>query len=297
MKRLAGAALRLLRVASLVLLAVLGTMALLRFAPGYFSDSRELDAEHSSIVRQQLQSQQQREGSFAAMATSQLRSWMHGDLGRSRQFDAPVSSLLHDRIRTTARLLAGSILAGWLIALIFALPLSLRRGSSGEIWIALPVALLLAIPAGAMATACLLANTGGPMLVLASVIAVRDFKLVYSLLRQISSAPQLLYARAQGFSTARIIRAHLLPSLPGELLALAMTSFVLALSAIVPIEVIFDVPGLGQLAWNAAMNRDLPVLLAVTLLLAVCIGVAALCSDLANSREGASNTEREPACA
>jgi peptide/nickel transport system permease protein len=109
MKRLAGAAvLRLLRVASLVLLAVLGTMALLRFAPGYFTDTREMDAEHASIVRQQLQSQQQREGSFAAMATAQLRSWMHGDLGRSRQFDAPVSTLLHDRIRTTARLLAGA---------------------------------------------------------------------------------------------------------------------------------------------------------------------------------------------
>jgi peptide/nickel transport system permease protein len=289
MKRLAGAALRLLRVASLVLLAVLGTMALLRFAPGYFSDSREMDAEHASIVREQLQSQQQREGSFVAVVTVQLRSWLHGDLGRSRQFDAPVSSLLHDRIRTTARLLAGSILAGWLIALLFALPLSLRRGSSGELMIALPVALLLAIPAGAMATACILANCGGPMLVLAAVIAVRDFKMIYSLLRQISGAPQLLYARAQGFSTARIIRAHLLPSLPSELLALAMTSFVLALSAVVPIEVVFDVPGLGQLAWNAAMNRDLPVLLAVTLLLAISIGVAALFAD--------SRTEREPACA
>jgi len=285
MKRLAGAAvLRLLRVASLVLLAVLGTMALLRFAPGYFTDTREMDAEHASIVRQQLQSQQQREGSFAAMATAQLRSWIHGDLGRSRQFDTPVSTLLHDRIRTTVRLLAGAILSGWLLALLFALPLSLRRGSSGEIWIALPVALLLAIPAGAMATACLLANCGGPMLVLGAVIAVRDFKLVYSLLRQVSSAPQLLYARAQGFSTARIVREHLLPSLPGELLALAMTSFVLALSAIVPIEVVFDVPGLGQLAWNAAMNRDLPVLLAVTLLLAVGIGVAALFADSHSER-------------
>jgi peptide/nickel transport system permease protein len=285
MRRLAGAAvLRLLRVASLVLLAVLGTMALLRFAPGYFSDTRELDAEHASIVREQLQSQQQRESSFAAMATAQLRRWMHGDFGRSRQFDAPVSSLLHDRIRTTARLLAGGILSGWLLALVFALPLSLRRGSSGEIWIALPVALLLAIPAGAMATACLLANCGGPTLVLAAVIAVRDFKLVYSLLRQISSAPQLLYARAQGFTTARIVREHLLPSLPGELLALAMTSFVLALSAIVPIEVIFDVPGLGQLAWNAALNRDLPVLLAVTLLLAASIGVAALFADSQQER-------------
>jgi peptide/nickel transport system permease protein len=285
MKRLAGAAvLRLLRVASLVLLAVLGTMALLRFAPGYFSDAREMDAEHASIVREQLQSQQQSEGSFAAMATAQLRSWMHGDLGRSRQFDAPVSSLLHERIRTTARLLAGAIFSGWLLALIFALPLSLRRGSSGEIWIALPVALLLAIPASAMATACLLANCGGPMLVLAAIIAVRDFKMVYSLLRQISNAPQLLYARAQGFTTTRIVREHLLPSLPGELLALAMTSFVLALSAIVPIEVVFDVSGLGQLAWNAAMNRDLPVLLAVTLLLAISIGVAALFADSRQER-------------
>jgi peptide/nickel transport system permease protein len=218
------------------------------------------------------------------MASAQLRSWMHGDFGRSRQFDAPVSSLLHDRIRTTARVLAGGILSGWFLALVFALPLSLRRGSSGEIWIALPVALLLAIPAGAMATACLLANCGGPMLVLTAVIAARDFKLVYSLLRQISSAPQLLYARAQGFTTARIVREHLLPSLPGELLALAMTSFVLALSAIVPIEVIFDVPGLGQLAWNAAMNRDLPVLLAVTLLLAASIGVAALFADSRQER-------------
>ena len=294
MKRRAGAAaLRLLRVASLVLLAVLGTMAMLRFAPGYFSDSREMDAAHASVVREQLQTEQ-REGSFASIATAQIKNWMHGDLGRSRQFDAPVSSLLHERIRTTALLLAGGILSGWLLALIFAFPLSLRRGSSGEILIALPVALLLAIPAGAMATACMISNCGGPMLVLATVIAVRDFKMVYSLLRQISSAPQLLYARAQGFSTARIIRQHLLPSLPGELLALAMTSFVLALSACVPIEVVFDVPGLGQLAWNAAMNRDLPVLLAVTLLLATSIGVAALFAD---SRTNTSEAERSAACA
>jgi peptide/nickel transport system permease protein len=48
-------------------------------------------------------------------------------------------------------------------------------------------------------------------------------------------------------------------------------SLVTALSALVPVEVLFDVPGLGQLAWNAAMNRDLPVLLAVTLLMALAV--------------------------
>jgi ABC-type dipeptide/oligopeptide/nickel transport system permease component len=51
-------------------------------------------------------------------------------------------------------------------------------------------------------------------------------------------------------------------------------SFVLALSMAVPAEVIFDVPGLGQLAWTAATNRDAPVLLTVTLCMAAAVGVA-----------------------
>ena len=55
-----------------------------------------------------------------------------------------------------------------------------------------------------------------------------------------------------------------------------MTSLVVSLSAAVPVEVIFDLPGLGQLAWTAAMNRDLPVLSAVTALLAAGIAVGSL---------------------
>ena len=56
-------------------------------------------------------------------------------------------------------------------------------------------------------------------------------------------------------------------------------SFVLTLSAAVPAEVIFDVPGMGKLAWTAATNRDVPVLLAVTLLMASSVGIAAFLSE------------------
>jgi peptide/nickel transport system permease protein len=45
----------------------------------------------------------------------------------------------------------------------------------------------------------------------------------------------------------------------------------LAIAAIVPIEVICDVPGLGQLAWKAALARDLPLLVVLTLLVAIVI--------------------------
>jgi peptide/nickel transport system permease protein len=56
---------------------------------------------------------------------------------------------------------------------------------------------------------------------------------------------------------------------------------VTTLSALVPVEVLFNVPGLGQLAWNAALNRDLPVLLAVTLTMAIAVA----CSGMAPSRK------------
>jgi peptide/nickel transport system permease protein len=63
------------------------------------------------------------------------------------------------------------------------------------------------------------------------------------------------------------------------LLALATLSIVTALSALVPVEVIFSVPGLGQLAWSAALNRDLPVLLAITMIMAIAVTCAGILSD------------------
>jgi peptide/nickel transport system permease protein len=72
---------------------------------------------------------------------------------------------------------------------------------------------------------------------------------------------------------------HILPNLTSQLWALATLSIVTALGAFVPIEVIFNVPGVGQLAWSAVMNRDLPVLVAISLLMASVIGVAGMLSN------------------
>ena len=51
-----------------------------------------------------------------------------------------------------------------------------------------------------------------------------------------------------------------------ELLALAGATVSLAFGAAIPLEVVCDSPGLGHLAWQAATARDLPVLVALTLL-------------------------------
>ncbi len=246
----------------------------MRWAPGYFSDARERDAQYASVGRRAVDTQQALDGGVLATVGHQARGWTRGDLGRSRQYNVPVGDLVRERWRLTLRLIGKSILVGWLLAFLLALSLSARRTGRGEAWIAAPSALLLAVPVGAMATFCLVADKGGPVLVLATLIAVRDFKLIYRLMRRTWQAPHFLYARAAGLSVGRMARTHLLPQLGRELFAIAMTSVVVALSLAVPVEVIFDLPGLGQLAWSAALNRDLPVLLAVTLLVAACVGVA-----------------------
>ena len=132
----------------------------------------------------------------------------------------------------------------------------------------------LAVPVSVLASAALLSGMGGPATVLLGMLAVRDFRFFSRLLRRGNKVPHLVYARACGMAQLRSIWLAILCPMWGQLLSVVTLSCVTALSALIPIEVIFGIPGAGQMAWTAAMNRDLPVLLAVTLLMATCIGVA-----------------------
>ncbi|HEY0786785.1 MAG TPA: ABC transporter permease subunit [Acidobacteriaceae bacterium] len=264
------------RTCLLVLLVAAGTLALVRYAPGYFSDPREMDAEHAATIRAEIDARRETDSSSRAMAVRIVQGWLHGQLGTSRQYQVPVGELIRPRLGVTARLVAGGLAFGWLAAVALAVPLSMRLNSAGEAAIAAGSALLLAIPVGALATIFLLTNTGGPTLTLGLLLAARDFKFVYRLLRAQWREPHLLFARAQGMTVKQIVYHSLLRPLSPQLASLATMSFVMALSLAVPAEVLFDLPGIGQLAWGAAMNRDLPLLLAVTLLMATAVGLSGL---------------------
>ena len=267
-----SAALALLRRAAhallLLLLAMAGTVTLMRLAPGYFADAREMDAQHATTEHARLLAEQQSSGSIPGAIASFVAAALHGQFGRSRQYDLPVPTLLAPRLRSSANLLGRGLLFGWLLATLAALPAAATRGRGPATLLGLPFTLLLAIPAAAMATLSLHANFGGPALVLTLLIAARDFKFLERALREAFTAPHLLHARAGGLGFPHRLRAHVLPAMLPQLRALVVMSLLTALGALVPVEVLFDTPGLGQLAWNAALNRDLPVLLAVTLVLA-----------------------------
>jgi len=258
----------------LVLFAGSGTILLVRFAPGFFSDAREMDAKFAQAARVEISANEHQ--TLGGIALQEAGSWLKGDFGQSRQYNVPVSELLAGRVRVSALLLARGIFLGWLLAACAALPISCLR-SGGLAW-GLPFTVLLAVPTAAMATACILGDVGGPVLVLSLLVAAREFKFLRSLLEGAWHSPHLLQGRAWGMSTPALVRLHILPNLAPQLRALATLSIVTALGALVPIEVVFEVPGVGQLAWSAVMNRDLPVLVAVSFLMALVVGCAGLIS-------------------
>jgi peptide/nickel transport system permease protein len=266
------------RTFAIVLLVIVGSTILVRFAPGYLSDTREMDGRYAAEARSELSAEAARSRSIHQMLLDEIKEAARGDFGTSRQFGIPVSELIKPRLAVSGGLLARGIGLAWLAALCAALLSS--AGRNPTMLRQAPATVLLAIPTAALATFCLLADCGGPVLVMALLLAARDFKFLDRALRTAWREPHVLQARAQGIRTRRLLAAYIAPALAPQLGALASLSVVTALSALVPVEVIFNVPGVGELAWNAALNRDLPVLLAVMMVMAL----AVTCSGMATPR-------------
>ena len=115
---------RICRTILLLTLVALGTITLMRFAPGYFADAREMDAKYGSGARSELRAERAERGSVRMIASGAFTGWLHGNLGQSRQFEVPVSELLRPRLRVSAFLLVRGVGCGWLLAFCAALPLS-----------------------------------------------------------------------------------------------------------------------------------------------------------------------------
>src|SRR5437660_11446121 len=99
---------------------------------------------------------------------------------------------------------------------------------------------------------------GGPgSLPIALVVFPRIFRYSRNLLLQSYSLPHVLTAKAKGLHSTRMLLWHVLASAAPPLLALVGVPVSMALGAAIPIEVICDSLGMRKLAWQAALGRDL----------------------------------------
>jgi peptide/nickel transport system permease protein len=124
---------------------------------------------------------------------------------------------------------------------------------------------LLCIPAAVLALLSVLWNMPGS-LAIALIVFPHSFRYAHNLLVKAYSRPHIIAARAKGLSEARILFWHVVPVIAPQLLAVAGVSVSIAVGAAIPVEALCGLPGIGQLAWQAALARDLPLLVNITVL-------------------------------
>ena len=279
----------------ILIIALLGGLlgaTLVRLSPGFGVDERELDSHLSAESQQAIRAEQATENNVLLFYARYIGGMVHGDLGFSRSLNRPVSELLKERLPVTMGSLAYGVLGGISIGFGLALLTTWWRAPGLDFLPSLLSGLCLALPAAVIALLFLWMGTGGRWAI-ALVVFPHVYRYARNLLAATYQSPHVLAAEAKGLKHSRLMWAHVVAPSGPQLAALAGISVSLAFGASIPIEVICDTPGIGQLVWKAAMDRDLPLLVNITMMVAVMTLVANSLADLALAawspvREGAS---------
>jgi peptide/nickel transport system permease protein len=242
--------------------------SLVRWSPGSGVDERELDTRLNAESIQALRQSRASDQGLLRFYAHYLAGAARGDLGVSRSLGRPVAALFAERIPVTLRSTAFGLLFAWLFSFALALPGAMHRKWLYDTSTTAVSGLLLCLPSAVLALLVLYFDGPVPM-ALALAVSPQIFRYVRNILLQVGNSPHILTANAKGLSPVRILFRHVLPPAAPPLLGLIGVSVSMALGAAIPIEAICDSPGIGQLAWQAALGRDLPLLVNLTVLTAL----------------------------
>jgi peptide/nickel transport system permease protein len=262
-----------------VLLGGLLGATLLRFAPGYGVDEAELDTRLSNGSIQAMRQANGPDENLLAFYAHYLERMIRGDLGISRTLQRPVAQLVAERLPETLKSLGLGLLLGWVLGMGLAIAVTLSRTRAVDAFASVLSGILLCVPAAVLALLFVLARAPA-RLVIGVIIFPKVFRYARNLLVRSAALPHVLTARAKGLGEGRVLLWHILPTAGPQLLALFGVSVSMALAAAIPVEVLCDLPGIGQLAWKAALGRDLHLLVNLTMIVTLVTLIANSASDL-----------------
>jgi peptide/nickel transport system permease protein len=236
-----------------------------------------------------------------------IRNALAGNFGKSYQHSLPAAQLLSDRIPNTL-LLSGTALV---LAVALAVPLGTVSAVYRYSWldylatvvafagVSIPVfwlAILLIIvfsvqlgwlPSAGMVTVGvafslrdLVAHLVMPAFVLATFPLAQLTRYVRSSMVDALAQDYVRTARAKGLHETAVLARHALRNALIPMLTVLGVLTPRLLGGAVITETIFAWPGLGRLAVDAAVTRDYPVIMSVTLLVSGLVVISNLVTDL-----------------
>jgi peptide/nickel transport system permease protein len=296
---------RLLHAVTVVFVVCTATFVLVHLAPGgpaVLADPK-LTQEEQAAIEERLGLDRPIAAQYGMWITRVAR----GDLGESFLYQVPNRRAILERLPNTA-LLAGSAL---LLAVLLAVPLGLwsavRRGGlvdrtvSGIAFVAMAVptfwlailaifvfAILIPVfPAGGATTA---GESGGffdrvrhlvmPAVVLAAVTTAELLRYMRSSAQTALQQPFVRVAKAKGLGERAVAWRHVLRAALIPVVTALGIQFPRLVGGAAITETVFAWPGLGRLGVQAALGRDYPLVMAITLFISAAVVMVNLLIDL-----------------
>ncbi len=230
---------------------------------------------------------------------------LRGDLGQSVLTGQPVSEAILQRIPVSFSLAGGALLVALLIALPAGIFAAVRRQSWGassitvlsQIGVAIPdfwlgIMLILVFgewlrllpPSGYVSPGDSLLqwlrHLALPTLSIGLISGAILTRFVRSSMLEVLGEEYVKVARSKGVREVRVITRHTLRNALIPILTVTGMQLAYLLSGVVVIEVVFALPGLGRLAFDAVARRDYPMLQGAVLIIAISFALINLAVDI-----------------
>jgi peptide/nickel transport system permease protein len=289
--------LRRLVQAALILLGVADITFVLLYAlpadPARMIAGRSATAQTVANIRRELGLDQP----LLTQFWTYLGNLLTADLGRSYAQKTDVWTLIAARLPATLTLMLAGIAVEVLLGVVLGTIAALRRGSPVDrvvmmasfVGVSAPqfvVALLLlyvfAVTLGwfPMSGYGSLAHVVLPAVTLGVLGAGWYARMVRSAMIDVLNQDYVRTARAKGLSARRIIFRHALPNAILPIIAMIGIDIGQFMGGVVVVEAVYGWPGIGQLAWQAIQQVDIPIIMGVTLTSALAIVIGNLAADL-----------------
>ena len=226
-----------------------------------------------------------------------LGNLVQGDLGRSYTQKTEVMTLILARLPATLILMVSGILVEVAIGLTLGTIAALNRGGFVDrlvmtvsfVGVSAPqfvVALLLLYVFAATLQWFPMSGFGTfshvvlPALPLGVLGAGWYARMVRSAMIDVLNQDYVRTARAKGVAERAVILRHAVPNALLPIVAMIGIDIGQFMGGVVVVEAVYGWPGIGQLAWQAIQQVDIPIIMGVTLISSLAIVIGNLVADL-----------------
>lgn len=226
-----------------------------------------------------------------------LVNLVQGDLGRSYAQKTEVAEIVAARLPATMLLVVAAIVCELILGLAIGVFAAVRQGSRTDsgmmilsfIGVSTPQFVAGILMLYIFADRLEWFPVGGygefrhlvlPALTLGILGAGWYSRMMRSSMIEVLTQDYVRTARAKGASELRVILVHAMRNALLPIIAMIGIDIGLFMSGAVVVESVFGWPGIGQLAWQAIQQVDIPIIMGVTLVAAVAIVLGNLLADL-----------------